>query len=172
MVNHKVLCVSKENYTYLIQLLDRPSVLLSGVYRDMCWYMYMFEVIDMAKVIVHQQKPVPDIVIIPSVEIYEDCSSHFPLINHQYPSSCTCKNSIQMIINCTRKHIFTSCSLLWIGFYTYNPVNDRNYDVIIPYIHSHNTLYKNRFRSIVFFSENVYERPLYVGFYTDKLIKY
>ena len=125
----------------------------------------------MAKVIVHQQKPVPDIVIIPSVEIYEDCSSHFPLINHQYPSSCTCKNSIQMIINCTRKHIFTSCSLLWIGFYTYNPVNDRNYDVITPYIHPHNTLYKNRYRSIVFFLKmhmKGHFRILYVQ--TDKIL--
>ena len=118
--------------------------------------MYRFEVIDMAKVIVHQQKPVPDTIMLPSFEIYEDCSSHFPLINNQYPSSCTCKNSIQMIINCSRKHIFTSCSLLWIGFYTYNPVNDRKYDVITPYIQSHNTLYKNRFRSIGFFFLKMY----------------
>ena len=141
------------------------------VFIEMCWYMYMFEVIDIAKVIVHQQKPVPDTVMIPSVEIYEDCSSHFPLINHQYPSSCTCKNSIQMIINCSRKHtcIFTSCSLLWIRFYTYNPVNDRNYDVITPYIHPHNTLFKNRFRSIGgFFWKCIWKAVL--GFYTYKVI--
>ena len=131
----------------------------------MCWYMYMFEVIDMAKVIVHQQKPVPDTVIIPSVEIYEDCSSHFPLINHQYPSSCTCKNSIQMIINCRRKHIFTSCSFLYVQSGQRQKVW-RHY----PYIHSHNTLYKNRVKSIgfCFFWKCIWKAVL--GFYTYKLI--